>query len=80
MKKEQIYFPFSCIVNITLKNILQEILCLEIVFMIIILLTVAAAKYLQPCAWGFFLPYYKLQRSERHNSCWLLLGIEVFWK
>lgn len=56
MKQEQIYFPFSCIVNTTLKNTLQDILCLEIVFMISILLTVAAAKYLLPCAWRFSFP------------------------
>lgn len=32
MKKEQRCFPFRYIVNITLKNTLQEILCLEIVY------------------------------------------------
>lgn len=48
MRKEQRYFLFSYVVNITLKNTLQEILVFtgEIVFMISILLTVAAAKYL----------------------------------
>lgn len=48
MRKERRYFLFSYVVNITLKNTLQEILVFtrEIVFMISILLTVAAAKYL----------------------------------
>lgn len=77
-KKEQRCFPFSYTVNITLKNTLQEILCLEIVFIVSMLLAVATAKYLQPRAWGFSLVYYKLQRSERHNSCSLLLGIGSF--
>lgn len=77
MRKEQRCFPFSCIVNSTLKNTLQETLCLEIKFIISILLTVAAAKNLQPFAGGF--PFsYKLQKSERHNSCWLLSGIGSF--